>query len=68
MFEARFWAFCDGNVTFVFVGPGAEAFVWLELCTASLRRFMRAVPEPSCDAVPSPEMETFEDREVYLDH
>jgi len=65
MFESRHCAFCDGKVTLVFVGPVVAAFVWLELCTASLRRFMRAVLEPSCDAVPSPDIETFEEREVY---
>lgn len=65
-FEGRVCAACEGRVTFAFVGGAADAFTWLDVWTASFRRFMRLLFAPSCAAVPSPEIEVFDDREGYI--
>lgn len=49
---------------FVFVGAAAT-LAWLDVWTASLRRFMRLPLGPNCAAAPRPEMDAFDDSEGY---
>lgn len=62
-FDGRVCAACEGRVTFAFVGGAADALTWLDVWTASLSRFMRLLFAPSCAAVPSPEIDVFDDSE-----